>query len=157
MRIGHGYDAHRFAPERKLVLGGVEIPYKYGLAGHSDADVLIHAVCDSILGAMALRDIGYHFPDTDGKYKNICSLLLLEKVKSEMDKQGYVLGNLDCTVIAQVPKLSPYIENMRENIAKALGTKTDRINVKATTEENMGFTGRLEGVSAHSVCILIKE
>ena len=154
MRIGHGYDAHRFAPERKLTLGGVEIPFEYGLAGHSDADVLVHAVCDSILGAMALRDIGYHFPDTDGKYKNICSLLLLEKVKSEMDKRGYVLSNLDCTVIAQVPKLSPYIQNMRDNIAKVLCTEPNRINVKATTEEGMGFTGAKEGICAHAVCLL---
>lgn len=154
MRIGHGYDAHRFAPERKLVLGGVEVPCEYGLAGHSDADVLTHAVCDSILGAMAQGDIGRHFPDTDGKYKDICSLRLLEAVAQLMYKNGYLLSNLDCTVVAQIPKLSPYVDTMRKNIAQALKTDISRINVKATTEEGMGFTGAKEGICAHAVCIL---
>lgn len=154
MRIGHGYDAHRFAQGRKLIIGGVEIPSELGLLGHSDADVLVHAVCDSLLGAMALRDIGFHFPDTDGAYKDINSLILLKKVKETMDERGYSLSNMDCTVIAQVPKLSPYIEEMRANIANVLKTDIDRINIKATTEEGMGFTGAKEGICAHSVCIL---
>lgn len=154
MRIGHGYDAHRFAENRKLVIGGVEIPSSLGLAGHSDADVLVHAICDSILGALAKRDIGYHFPDTDGRYKDIDSLILLGKVKSTMDSEGYTLCNMDCTVIAQIPKLSPYIEQMRERIASVLETDVGRINVKATTEEGMGFTGTKEGICAHAVCIL---
>ena len=154
MRIGHGYDAHRFAQGRKLIIGGVEIPSELGLLGHSDADVLVHAVCDSLLGAMALRDIGFHFPDTDGAYKDINSLILLKKVKETMDERGYSLSNMDCTVIAQVPKLSPYIEEMRANIANVMKTNIDRINIKATTEEGMGFTGAKEGICAHSVCIL---
>ncbi len=154
MRIGHGYDAHRFAENRKLILGGVNVPSQYGLAGHSDADVLVHAVCDSLLGAMALRDIGYHFPDTDNTYKDICSLILLEKVRECIDERGYTLSNMDCTVIAQVPKLSPYIEEMRANIARVLKTDINRINIKATTEEGMGFTGAKEGICAHAVCIL---
>ena len=154
MRIGHGYDAHRFAENRKLVIGGVEIPSPLGLAGHSDADVLVHAVCDSILGALAKRDIGYHFPDTDGRYKDIDSLILLGEVKRTMDEEGYTLGNLDCTVIAQITKLSPYIEQMRERIAAVLCTEKARINIKATTEEGMGFTGAKEGICAHAVCIL---
>lgn len=154
MRIGHGYDAHRFEKSRKLILGGATIPAEYGLAGHSDADVLVHAVCDSLLGAMALRDIGYHFPDTDGSYKDICSLFLLEKVREAMEERGYTLANMDCTVIAQVPKLSPYIEEMRSNIARVLRSDIDRINIKATTEEGMGFTGAKEGICAHAVCIL---
>ena len=154
MRIGHGYDAHRFAQDRKLIIGGVEIPSELGLLGHSDADVLVHAVCDSLLGAMALRDIGFHFPDTDVAYKDINSLILLEKVKETMNERGYSLSNIDCTVIAQVPKLSPYIEEMRANIANVLKTDIDRINIKATTEEGMGFTGAKEGICAHAVCIL---
>lgn len=154
MRIGHGYDAHRFAENRSLVIGGVEIPSPLGLAGHSDADVLVHAVCDSILGAMAKRDIGYHFPDTENKYKDIDSLILLGEVKNTMDAEGYTLCNMDCTVIAQIPKLAPYIEQMRERIAKVLATDISRINIKATTEEGMGFTGAKEGICAHAVCIL---
>ena len=154
MRIGHGYDAHRFAENRKLILGGVNVPSQYGLAGHSDADVLVHAVCDSLLGAMALRDIGYHFPDNDNAYKDICSLILLEKVRECMEERGYTLSNMDCTVIAQVPKLSPYIEEMRANIARVLKTDINRINIKATTEEGMGFTGAKEGICAHALCIL---
>lgn len=154
MRIGHGYDAHRFARGRKLIIGGADIPYEYGLAGHSDADVLVHAVCDSILGALALRDIGYHFPDTESEYKDIDSLILLEKVRNSMNKLGYTLGNMDCTVIAQAPKLSPYIEEMRANIARVLETDIKNVNIKATTEEGMGFTGAKEGICAHAVCIL---
>ena len=154
MRIGHGYDAHRFAENRKLVIGGVEIPSPLGLAGHSDADVLVHAVCDSILGALAKRDIGYHFPDTDGCYKDINSLILLGEVKNTMDAEGFTLCNMDCTVIAQIPKLAPYIETMRERIAGTLETDIHRINIKATTEEGMGFTGAKEGICAHAVCIL---
>ena len=154
MRIGHGYDAHRFAEGRKLIIGGVDIPCGVGLMGHSDADVLVHAVCDSLLGAAALRDIGYHFPDTDGKYKNIDSLILLGKVKESILQKGYSVSNIDCTVIAQTPKLSPYIEQMRDNLARVLEIQKDRINVKATTEEGMGFTGAKEGICAHAVCIL---
>jgi 2-C-methyl-D-erythritol 2,4-cyclodiphosphate synthase len=154
MRIGHGYDAHRFAEGRKLIIGGVDIPCKVGLMGHSDADVLVHAVCDSLLGAAALRDIGYHFPDTDGEYKNIDSLILLKKVKESISQKGYSVSNIDCTVIAQMPKLSPYIEQMRDNLARVLEIQIDRINVKATTEEGMGFTGAKEGICAHAVCIL---
>lgn len=154
MRIGHGYDAHRFAEGRKLIIGGVDIPCNVGLMGHSDADVLVHAVCDSLLGAAALRDIGYHFPDTDGKYKNIDSLILLKKVKESISQKGYSVSNIDCTVIAQIPKLSPYIEQMRDNLARVLEIQIDRINVKATTEEGMGFTGAKEGICAHAVCIL---
>ena len=154
MRIGHGYDAHRFAEGRKLIIGGVDIPCNVGLMGHSDADVLVHAVCDSLLGAAALRDIGYHFPDTDGKYKNIDSLILLGKVKESILQKGYSVSNIDCTVIAQIPKLSPYIEQMRDNLARVLEIQKDRINVKATTEEGMGFTGAKEGICAHAVCIL---
>lgn len=154
MRIGHGYDAHRFAEGRKLIIGGVDIPCNVGLMGHSDADVLVHAVCDSLLGAAALRDIGYHFPDTDGKFKNIDSLILLKKVKESISQKGYSVSNIDCTVIAQIPKLSPYIEQMRDNLARVLEIQIDRINVKATTEEGMGFTGAKEGICAHAVCIL---
>ena len=154
MRIGHGYDAHRFSEGRKLIIGGVDIPCNVGLMGHSDADVLVHAVCDSLLGAAALRDIGYHFPDTDGEYKNIDSLILLKKVKESISQKGYSVSNIDCTVIAQIPKLSPYIEQMRDNLARVLEIQIDRINVKATTEEGMGFTGAKEGICAHAVCIL---
>ena len=154
MRIGHGYDAHRFAEGRKLIIGGVDIPCNLGLMGHSDADVLVHAVCDSLLGAAALRDIGYHFPDTDGKYKNIDSLILLGKVKESILQKGYSVSNIDCTVIAQIPKLSPYIEQMRDNLARVLEIQKDRINVKATTEEGMGFTGEGMGISAHAVCLI---
>ena len=154
MRIGHGYDAHRFAEGRKLIIGGVDIPCNVGLMGHSDADVLVHAVCDSLLGAAALRDIGYHVPDTDGKYKNIDSLILLGKVKESILQKGYSVSNIDCTVIAQIPKLSPYIEQMRDNLARVLEIQKDRINVKATTEEGMGFTGREEGIAAHAVCLI---
>jgi len=157
MRIGHGYDVHKLTENRKLILGGVEIPYEKGLLGHSDADVLLHAIMDALLGAAALGDIGKHFPDTDDSYKGIDSMLLLARVQDAISEKGYVLGNLDATVIAQRPKLRPYIETMRENIARVLFTDIDNVNVKATTEEKLGFTGRGEGISAHAVCILLKK
>jgi len=156
-RIGNGYDVHKLTENRKLILGGVEIPYEKGLLGHSDADVLLHAIMDALLGAAALGDIGKHFPDTDDSYKGIDSMLLLARVQDAISEKGYVLGNLDATVIAQRPKLRPYIETMRENIARVLFTDIDNVNVKATTEEKLGFTGRGEGISAHAVCILLKK
>lgn len=154
MRIGHGYDVHRLVPERALILGGVEIPYPLGLEGHSDADVLLHAVMDALLGAAALRDIGYHFPDTDPAYKGANSLELLKKVGEMLNSAGFRVGNVDVTVIAQKPKLSGYIPQMRDHIAAALGVGIDRVNVKATTEEHLGFTGRGEGVACHAVCLI---
>lgn len=154
MRIGHGYDVHRFAPDRKLILGGVAIPYEYGLLGHSDADVLLHAVMDALLGAAALRDIGYHFPDTDMRYKGISSMELLGCVAQKIAAAGYRVGNIDVTVIAQAPKLKPYIPQMAENIAGKLGIAVGRVNVKATTEEGLGFTGSKEGMACHAVCLL---
>ncbi len=157
MRIGHGYDVHRFAPERKLILGGVEIEHEMGLLGHSDADVLTHALMDAMLGAAALGDIGLHFPDTDEKYKGADSILLLKKVKEIVAEKGYTLGNADITVVAQAPKLRPYIDSMVKNVCDALGCETDRINIKATTEEKLGFTGRKEGISAHAVVLLEKN
>lgn len=153
-RVGHGYDVHKFIKNRPLVLGGVEIPYEEGLLGHSDADVLLHAIMDAILGAMGLYDIGRHFPDTDEKYRGISSLKLLSKVKKLMDEKGASLGNIDATVIAQKPKLLGFIPEMRENIANMLGVDVSLINIKATTEEGLGFTGRLEGISAHAVCLI---
>ncbi len=155
-RIGHGYDVHRLCEGRELFLGGVKVPHTLGLLGHSDADVLIHALCDALLGAMALGDIGRHFPDSDEKYKGISSMILLGGVKRMMDEQGYVLGNCDITVIAQKPKLAPYIPQMVKNIADTLGCDVNSVNVKATTEEHLGFTGRCEGISAHAVAILVK-
>ncbi|MBO4949743.1 MAG: 2-C-methyl-D-erythritol 2,4-cyclodiphosphate synthase [Clostridia bacterium] len=157
MRIGHGYDVHRFAPERKLILGGVEIEHEMGLLGHSDADVLTHALMDAMLGAAALGDIGLHFPDTDEKYKGADSILLLKRVKEIVEEKGYTLGNADITVVAQAPKLRPYIDSMVKNVCDALGCETDRINIKATTEEKLGFTGRKEGISAHAVVLLEKN
>ena len=154
MRIGHGYDVHRFAPERALILGGVSIPYEMGMLGHSDADVVLHAVMDALLGAAALRDIGYHFPDTDPQYKGADSLALLGCVAEKIRQKGYRLGNLDVTIIAQVPKLAPYIPQMRENIAAQLSVDIDQINVKATTEEGLGFTGAKLGIACHAVCLL---
>ncbi len=154
MRVGHGYDAHRFADGRKLVLGGVEIPYSRGLDGHSDADVLLHAVMDALLGAAALGDIGKLFPDTDMRFKGADSLALLREVHARITTAGYRVGNIDATVIAQAPRLAAHIPKMRERIAKACGVDTAEVNVKATTEEHMGFTGRLEGISAHAVCLL---
>ena len=156
IRVGHGYDVHRFAEERKLILGGVEIPYELGLSGHSDADVLIHALMDAMLGAAGLGDIGKHFPDTDNKYKGISSMILLKKVKELIEEEGYSLSNADITVVAQKPKLAPYIEQMKKNIALALCTDVSDINVKATTEEHLGFTGRLEGISSHAVVLISK-
>ena len=154
MRIGHGYDVHRLTENRKLILGGVEIPFNLGLLGHSDADVLIHAVCDALLGAAALGDIGKHFPDTSDDFLNIDSRILLRQVCSLLKEKGYKVINLDATVIAQKPKLAPFIEQMRVNIAEDLEIDTDCVNVKATTEEKLGFTGNLEGISAHCVVLI---
>ena len=154
MRIGHGYDVHRLVPNRDLIIGGVKIDYELGLDGHSDADVMLHAVMDALLGAAALRDIGYHFPDTDMRYKGADSRMLLREVAKKIDAAGYKLGNLDVTMIAQRPKLKPHIPTMMENIAADLGTEASRVNVKATTEEKLGFTGEGLGMSCHAVCIL---
>ena len=157
MRIGFGYDVHKLVPERMLILGGMKIPHELGLLGHSDADVLIHAVMDAILGALALGDIGKHFPDTDHAYKNIDSMLLLKKVTEMMKQEGYCIGNVDCTICAQSPKLSPYIEGMRENLARVLETEVKNISIKATTTEKLGFEGREEGISVNAVCLLKKQ
>ena len=157
IKIGHGYDVHRFAENRKLILGGVEIEYEKGLLGHSDADVLVHALMDAILGALGKGDIGKHFPDTDEKYCGADSMKLLEKVCEIMRDEGYSLSNADCTVIAQAPKLAPHIQKMREKIAAVIGCDVSDVNVKATTEEKLGFTGRLEGISAHAVCLIFKN
>lgn len=154
MRIGHGYDVHRLVPGRDLILGGVKIPYALGLDGHSDADVLLHTVMDALLGAAALRDIGYHFPDTDPAYKGANSLELLKIVGQKLTAAGYRVGNIDVTMIAQKPKLKDYIPAMAENIAAALGIGVGQVNVKATTEEHLGFTGTGEGMSCHAVCLL---
>jgi 2-C-methyl-D-erythritol 2,4-cyclodiphosphate synthase len=153
-RIGHGYDVHRLVEGRDLILGGVKIEYEKGLLGHSDADVLLHAISDAILGACAERDIGFHFPDNDQSIKGISSLIILKKCGEILASHGYSISNIDATVIAQRPKLSPYIEEMRKNIAETLGTEIGNINVKATTEEKLGFTGSGEGISAHAVCIV---
>lgn len=154
MRIGHGYDVHRFKAGRDLILGGVEIPYEKGLDGHSDADVLVHAVMDALLGAAALGDIGRHFPDTDKKYEDADSIKLLWDVVGMLKENGYKPHNIDSTICAQAPKLSPYIDEMRENIAVACGLKKSAVSVKATTEEGLGFTGSMEGISATAVCLL---
>jgi len=154
MRIGSGYDAHRLTEGRDLVLGGVRIPYEKGLLGHSDADVLLHAVMDALLGASALGDIGLHFPDSDDAYKGISSMTLLEKTMEILEDKGYRIVNVDATVIAQAPKLKSYIDGMRENIAAALKMKTEDVSVKATTEEGMGFTGTGEGIAASAVCLI---
>lgn len=156
MRIGHGYDVHQLVAERKLILGGVDIPHQLGLLGHSDADVLLHAICDAILGALGEGDIGKHFPDTDPAYKGISSLKLLHEVMALAQGKGYVLGNIDATIIAQRPKLAPFIPRMRENIAAACAADVSRINVKATTTEHLGFEGRCEGISSHAVVLLNK-
>lgn len=153
-RIGHGYDVHRLAEGRKLILGGVDIPYEKGLLGHSDADVLVHAIMDSILGALALGDIGKLFPDNDSKYEGADSIKLLEQVISIAEEKGFTVGNIDSTILCQAPKLAGYINNMRENIAKACNTDIGNISVKATTEEKLGFTGSGEGIAAHAVCIM---
>lgn len=156
MRIGMGYDVHKLVENRDLILGGVKIPYEKGLLGHSDADVLLHAIMDSLLGAAALGDIGKHFPDTDPKYKGADSIKLLEFVGELLNKNNYKISNIDATIIAQRPKMAPHIATMRENIAKALNIDLDQINVKATTEEGLGFTGSGEGISSQSICLLIK-
>ena len=154
MRIGHGYDVHRLVEGRKCIIGGVDVPHEKGLLGHSDADVLLHAIMDAVLGAMAVGDIGKLFPDSDPAYKGADSLALTRRVAEVMAEKGYRLGNIDATVIAQAPKLAPYILDMRQNIASAFGTDVDRISVKATTEEGLGFTGSGEGIAAHAVCLL---
>ena len=154
MRIGHGYDVHRLVEGRDLILGGVKIPYALGLLGHSDADVLLHAVSDALLGAAGLGDIGKHFPDTDPQYKGADSLKLLQIVGEKVREAGYRISNIDVTMIAQAPKLRPHIETMERNIAAALGLDASRINVKATTEERLGFTGNMEGLACHAVCLL---
>ena len=154
MRIGTGYDVHRFAEGRKLILGGVQIPYEKGLLGHSDADVIVHAIMDALLGAAALGDIGQHFPDSDPAYEGISSLLLLEKCGKLLAEKGYSVGNIDSIIIAQQPKMMPYLEQMRANIADALQIGIGQVSVKATTEEHLGFTGRGEGSAAQAVCLL---
>jgi 2-C-methyl-D-erythritol 2,4-cyclodiphosphate synthase len=157
MRIGHGYDVHRLVEGRRCIIGGVDIPHEKGLLGHSDADVLLHAIMDAVLGAMAAGDIGKLFPDNDPTYKGADSLVLTRRVAEVMVERGYRLGNLDATVIAQAPKLAPHVDTMRENLANTLGVSKDRVGVKATTEEKLGFTGEKLGISAHAVCLLIKE
>lgn len=154
MRTGHGYDVHRLVSDRKLIIGGVDIPYEKGLLGHSDADVLLHAVMDALLGAAALGDIGRHFPDSDERYKDADSMKLLLQVGRMLSEAGYVVENIDATIIAQAPKMRPYIEDMRQNIADTLGIDLGCVNVKATTEEHLGFTGSGEGIAAHAVCLL---
>ncbi len=155
MRIGHGYDVHRLVEDRKLIIGGVDIPWEKGLLGHSDADVLLHAICDAILGAIGEGDIGKHFPDTDKAYKGIDSLKLLAHVSELAHTRGYCVGNVDATIIAQQPKMAPHIPSMRENIAAVLNVTVDQVNVKATTEEGLGFTGRGEGMAAHAVVLML--
>ena len=155
MRIGHGYDVHRLTENRRLILGGVEIPHETGLLGHSDADVLLHAIADSLLGAAALGDIGGMFPDNDPAYQDADSLVLLEQVAERLKTNGYTIGNIDATVIAQAPKLKPYIELMRANIARACGMEPGAVSVKATTEEGLGFTGEKQGIAAHAVSLII--
>lgn len=153
-RIGHGYDVHRLCANRKLILGGVDIPYEKGLLGHSDADVLLHAISDALLGALALGDIGKHFPDSDPAYAGADSLILLQKVGELLKANGYVPSNIDSTIIAQAPKLAPHIQAMRQNIANALSIDVDTVSVKATTEEGLGFSGEGAGIAAHAVCII---
>lgn len=154
LRIGHGYDVHKLVEGRKLIIGGVDIPYEKGLLGHSDADVLLHAISDALLGAAALGDIGCLFPDNDEKYKGADSLVLLEEVIGVLKKNGYSVVNIDCTLIAQKPKMRPYIDTMRQNIADACGVSVDFISVKATTEEGLGFSGSGDGMAAHAVCLI---
>lgn len=156
MRIGLGYDVHKLVPNRDLIIGGVKIPHTLGLLGHSDADVLIHAIMDSLLGAAALGDIGKHFPDTDAEFKGISSIKLLNEVRELLSKNNYKIENIDATIIAQRPKMSPYITSMRENISEALRISINQINVKATTEEGLGFTGIEEGISSQSICLISK-
>jgi len=155
MRVGIGYDVHRLVKDRDMIIGGVSIPYELGLDGHSDADVLLHAIMDAMLGAAALGDIGKHFPDTDPAYKGVSSMKLLEKVRDLVEEEGYFVGNIDATIIAQKPKMRPYIDEMRQNVAKALGVDLSCINIKATTEEGLGFTGKMEGISSQAICMLV--
>lgn len=155
-RIGHGYDVHRLVSDRALVLGGVTVPYEKGLLGHSDADVLLHAICDALLGALALGDIGKHFPDSDAQYENIDSRILLSRSAELIREKGWQIGNVDATVVAQAPRLSPYIEEMRKNISETLKLPLDAVSVKATTEEHLGFTGEGLGIAAHAVCLLFR-
>lgn len=157
LRIGHGFDVHAFAEHRKLIIGGVEIAHPLGLAGHSDADVLLHAICDALLGAAGLGDIGRHFPDTDARYKGIDSRHLLREVVHLLTEHGYSVVNVDSTIIAQAPKMAPHIEEMRVNIAQDLGSRQDAVNIKATTTEKLGFTGRGEGIAAEAVCLLSRQ
>lgn len=157
MRIGHGYDVHRLIEGRKLILGGVTVPYEKGLLGHSDADVLTHAIMDALLGAAAMGDIGKLFPDTDPAYAGADSMKLLEQVLLRLREQNYEIGNVDATILAQKPKLAPYLLSMRQNIARVCGVETEQISVKATTEEKLGFTGSGEGMAAHAVCLLVKQ
>lgn len=157
MRVGMGYDVHRLVEDRKLIIGGIEIPHIKGLLGHSDADVLIHAIMDSLLGAAALGDIGKHFPDTNPKYKGISSLLLLKEVGEILTEEGYKIVNIDATIIAQKPKMAPHIPSMIKKVANALGIYENRINIKATTEEGLGFTGSCEGISSQSICLITKK
>lgn len=157
MRIGHGYDVHKLVPNRKCIIGGVTIPHETGLLGHSDADVLLHAIMDALLGACALGDIGRLFPDNDPKFEGADSLTLLKEVGKRLSDSGWTLGNLDATVLAQAPKLAPYIPTMRENIANALGVNVRQISVKATTEEGLGFTGNRQGIAAHAVCLVLPK
>lgn len=157
MRVGSGYDVHRLGPDRKLIIGGEEIPYDLGLIGHSDADVLLHAVMDALLGAAALGDIGLHFPDTDERYRGISSVKLLEEVARLLEEEHWIIENIDSVIIAQRPKMRPYIDRMRENIARALKIEISQVNVKATTEEGLGFTGSGQGISAQAVCMLSHE
>lgn len=156
IRIGHGYDVHRFEKGRQCIIGGVDIPCELGLLGHSDADVLLHAVADALLGAAALGDIGKHFPDTSPEFEGADSLVLLRNTVELIGKKGYIVSNIDSTVIAQMPKLAPYIDDMRKNISVVCGIEKDRVSVKATTEEKLGFTGAKQGISAHAVCIIEK-
>lgn len=154
MRVGTGYDVHRLVEGRKLILCGVEIPFEKGLLGHSDADVALHAIMDALLGAAALKDIGYHFPDTDPKYEGASSIMLLRTVGDMLEERAYLIENIDCTIIAQKPKLRPWLDQMTENVAGTLHLELDQVNIKATTEEHLGFTGRMEGISAQAVCAI---
>ena len=154
IRVGHGYDVHRLVPERPLIIGGVTVPFEKGLLGHSDADVLLHAICDSLLGALALGDIGKHFPDNDEQFKGIDSRILLSRTALLVREKGWQIGNIDATVVAQAPRLSPFIQEMRENIATVLNIPLDAVSVKATTEEHLGFTGEGLGIAAHAVSLL---
>ena len=157
IRIGHGYDVHKLVEGRKLILGGVNIPHETGLLGHSDADVVVHAIMDAMLGALALGDIGKHFPDTDPVYSGADSIKLLKRVTEIIAEKGYSVGNIDSTIICQSPKLAPHIDTMRKNIAEAIGCDISQVSVKATTEEKLGFTGAKEGISAHAVCVLLRK